>query len=275
MRVVRRLREEGIEPIVVKGWALGRLYPGLGLRPYGDIDVLFLPEDEEKAYAAFLGSDLGRYTFDHQYQDYPKLRDRTLHDLYERSQLIPLADAEIRVLSDEDHLALVCMHFLRHGGFRPLWLCDIAMYVENLPANFQWDLCLGSDPVLAGWIAAAIELAHTVLGARIDGTPIAARAGQIPSWLEPALLKAWRRPFPYQHPETLVPISTALRQPRSLSSAIRDRWWNPIRASIWADAPFDESSRLPLQLRNFAWQMSRYSRRTSTENTAEQSHVPT
>jgi len=29
----------GVEPILGKGWAIARLYPERGMRPYGDIDL--------------------------------------------------------------------------------------------------------------------------------------------------------------------------------------------------------------------------------------------
>src|SRR6266550_2307554 len=38
-RVFRVLRSAGVEPILLKGWAIGRLYPEPGLRPTGDIDL--------------------------------------------------------------------------------------------------------------------------------------------------------------------------------------------------------------------------------------------
>src|SRR5215218_1481022 len=37
-KVFSLLRSEQIEPVLVKGWSIGRLYPSKGLRPYGDID---------------------------------------------------------------------------------------------------------------------------------------------------------------------------------------------------------------------------------------------
>src|SRR5215471_15976998 len=37
--IFKRMRAAGIEPLLFKGWALARLYPDVGLRPYGDIDL--------------------------------------------------------------------------------------------------------------------------------------------------------------------------------------------------------------------------------------------
>jgi hypothetical protein len=38
-RAFALLRAAGVEAILGKGWAVARLYPDLGLRPYGDIDL--------------------------------------------------------------------------------------------------------------------------------------------------------------------------------------------------------------------------------------------
>ena len=41
---VQLLRSNGVEPIVVKGWSIARLYVEPGLRPYGDIDLCVNPD---------------------------------------------------------------------------------------------------------------------------------------------------------------------------------------------------------------------------------------
>jgi hypothetical protein len=47
--VLSLLRAQGIEPVLVKGWAIARLYPNAGLRPYGDIDLCIRPDQFGKA----------------------------------------------------------------------------------------------------------------------------------------------------------------------------------------------------------------------------------
>jgi hypothetical protein len=42
-RVFKALRGAGIEPVLVKGWAVARLYPEVGLRPYSDVDICVPP----------------------------------------------------------------------------------------------------------------------------------------------------------------------------------------------------------------------------------------
>src|SRR5438128_721995 len=47
--VFQGLRSAGVEPILLKGWAIGRLYPEAGLRPTGDIDIFVAPGGYEAA----------------------------------------------------------------------------------------------------------------------------------------------------------------------------------------------------------------------------------
>ena len=49
--IVALLRSAGVEPVLVKGWAVARLYPEAGLRPYGDIDLCVRPEQYRQAAA--------------------------------------------------------------------------------------------------------------------------------------------------------------------------------------------------------------------------------
>ena len=41
---VQLLRSNGVEPILVKGWSIARLYLEPALRPYGDIDLCVSPD---------------------------------------------------------------------------------------------------------------------------------------------------------------------------------------------------------------------------------------
>lgn len=273
VRIITALRNAGVEPILVKGWAISRLYPEPGLRPTGDVDLLIPPEQVDTAYEAVEEWESGRMTFDLQYQDYRKLRDRTLEDLYRRSTLVPLEGATVRVLGPEDHLALVCLHFLRHGAYRPLWLCDVALLVERAGPDFDWDVCLGTDQVLRSWLTGVIGLAHALLGADVEHVPDRC-VERLPSWLAPSVLKEWRRPFATQHPDLHEPLRRVLRHPRDLPAAIRERWWGPIRTSIWADIPFNESSRLPAQVKYFAGRVGAYSARPFLRSTARGGEIP-
>ena len=94
------------------------------------------------------------------------LDDRSWDELFSRSELVPLEDAMVRVLSAEDHLRVLCFHFLRHGVERAAGLCDIAVALETRSRHFDWDVCLGENQKRADWIVCTVGLAKELLGQR-------------------------------------------------------------------------------------------------------------
>jgi hypothetical protein len=250
-RVILLLRASDIEPVLVKGWAVARFYPEMGLRPYGDIDLCFRRE-QFRAAEQLLERPPGKKLTVDLHDGFAKLDDANPDDLLARSILITIGDLEVRTLGLEDQLRILCTHLLRHSVWRPLWLCDIAAALESLPANFDWECFLGRDPVQADWLACAIGLAHQLLGVDVAQMPVAARATSLPSWLVPHVLKNWSRPFPELYPPLAYtrPLATYLRDPRGLIRTLRMRWPDPIEATVRLHGPLDESARLPYQLRN-------------------------
>ncbi|MFY9607515.1 MAG: nucleotidyltransferase family protein [Blastocatellia bacterium] len=243
-QVIPLLRSFGVEPVLVKGWAIARVYPELGMRPYGDLDLCVLPEQYAHAKAVLKSREIPDADL---HLGFGKFYDRQTNDIFGRSQLVGLDDLEVRVLSAEDHLRFLCMHLLRHGAVRPLWLCDIAVLLETRAQDFDWDRCLGHSRQQADWVACAIGLAHELLGTEVEGTPIARRAKKLPSWLVPAVLKEWGTPF-----QSLRQVTVYLKRPlRALSAPLRElssHWPNAIEATITLKGPFNELPRLPFQV---------------------------
>ena len=241
-RVVTLLRSSGVEPLLAKGWAVARLYPEPGLRPYGDIDLWVRPEEHSAAVAALMEAPpLGCAVDLH--QGCLELKDRTLDELYARSRLVRLEEVDIRILGPEDHLRFLCVHMLAHGAWRPLWLCDIGAALESRPADFDWDCFLRGSRRRSDWVACALGLAHGLLGARLEDTPVASRANCLPSWLVRTVLRQWG--VRYRHRE---PIVAYLRHPAGVLEALRLCWPNPILATVEVGGPFNELPRLPFQL---------------------------
>lgn len=237
------LRSAGVEPLLAKGWAVARLYADPGLRPYGDVDLCVRPEHYMVARAALLAPS-GRLVDLH--AGFPYLDDRSLEEIYARSEMVALGDLEVRILGPEDHLRLLCLHLLKHGARRPLWLCDIGAALESLPASFDWAYFLGGDQRRSHWVTCVLILAHRLLGARLDEVPTGVCGRQLPTWLGPAVLRQWGVPEP-----PMRPMASYLRQPAGILHAIRDRWPGPIEGTVRVGGPFDELPRLPFQLSAF------------------------
>jgi hypothetical protein len=253
-KVLNVLYSEGVEPILVKGWAVARLYPQPGLRPYGDIDLVVRPEQYSFAAdvisSAIAAAEIGKEHYIDLHCGFEDLDDHSYDELYCRSTIANLDDVYVRVLSSEDQLRVLCIHLLHHAAFRPLWLCDVAALAERCKSDFDWDKCLGENRRRADWVACTIVLAHELLGAEISDTPVANRVLRLPTWLVPNVLKQWETPYSMsQRPVThRAPMSTYLRNPRGLLKDLQLRWPNPIEATIYVGGPFNELPRWPFQV---------------------------
>lgn len=249
-KAFRVLRSVNVEPILVKGWAVARAYPHPALRPYGDIDLIIRPRDYRRAISA---AEMQLRDCQLDFHALPfELADRSIEELFSRSQLVPCHDEQIRVLAPEDHFALLAIHLLKHGAWRPLWLCDLAVLLESA-GDFDWGLCLGKDPRRANWILAATGLAQTLLNASIKNEEVAARAENVPVWLKQEVLKLWDTPFalaqaPQRHK---APIGFYLRRPHGLLGDLARRWPNPIVATISVNGTFGARRRTRYEFGNW------------------------
>lgn len=240
------LRGEGIEPILIKGWAAGLFYPEEKKRRYTDIDLCVEPESFERALnlvrserGSRLGIDLHR-----------GLRNLDVlpwEDLFGNSRVLKMGDGAIRVLRPEDHLRVLAVHWLVDGGENRERLWDIFYLVKNRPEGFDWDRCLNS----AGekrrlWVLCTIEVARKHLGLEVGDLPFAERMPQIPGWMERTLKKEWRSGVP------LIPLRYCRGDLPLLFKQIRKRIPpNPIQATVDLEGDFDEKRRFFYQLRNF------------------------
>ena len=246
--VLCRLDAAGIDALLIKGWAIARRYPEVGLRPYTDLDLIIRPGQGEAAQGALAVPLALEGPVD--VHDGPSRVDALgFEQLAERSEAVSLGDRLVRILGAEDHLRLLALHALRHGVFRPIWLIDLAVCVEGRSSGFDWERCLGPVPRQREWVIDAIALAARLLGAHVEDTPAAGRAGTLPGWLIRAVLRNWARGTGTSHLEPVFDALLArLRSPRLAWAEARRRWDRPIEATLEVGGPFNHLPRWPFQM---------------------------
>jgi len=233
----------GIDPILAKGWVTARLYPQAGLRPYGDVDLFVRPDEyssAERALAGFRGRPLSVDL----HAGFPDLADRSFDDVFARSRVLSVDGVLARVPGSEDQLRHLCIHFMRHGAWRPMWLVDIAAALESVDETFDWDYCLRGARQRTRAVACAAGLAHVLLGARLDHATLRDAGDRLPRWLVPAVLRQWGTRYGRF---TDPPFAMTLRHPADIVAALRRRWPNAVETTMFVRAPFNDLPRLPLQ----------------------------
>jgi putative nucleotidyltransferase-like protein len=243
--VFRLLAAARIEALLVKGWAAARAYPEPGLRHYGDIDLCVRAADYERAAAVLSRAP---HIWIDLHEGTAVLDGAGDQGLFARSVLVEAGDVHVRVPSAEDHLRVLCLHLLRHGAWKPLWLCDVALMLEGRAADFDWQLFFGRDGKRAGWLACVLALAHRLLGARLEGTPVVVGGAELPRWLVRAVLRRWGRWFNADYRDRALPsLWKHRRDPRKLLDDLYFRF-DPVRATVEARGSFNTLPRFPYQL---------------------------
>jgi hypothetical protein len=245
--VFRLLRSHSIEAILVKGLAASRHYGEPAARPCGDVDVCVRPEQYEAARVVLKErADAAHYVDLH--KGFRHLDERSFDELLARSETIVVEGERVRVLKAEDHLRVLCYHFLREGGWRPVWLCDISAAVEARTANFDWDLCMSGRGAVSDWVTCSVKLAHQLLRADLKETPAAVAQAKLPRWLLPGILREWEvRSMSQRH---RAPVTSALYAPLRTLRSLRHHWPSPVEATVSLGGTFSEGPRLPFQVGN-------------------------
>ena len=241
----RALRRAGVPFVLAKGLAACGFYPRVGMRPCGDIDIYVAPNAAERAREVarrlraarpHVPALIGRFMFD-VHVGIAELGEESFSAVLSRVRLEPVCG--VPVLSPEDHLRLLCLHGLRHGLARPLWLSDVAAASEALPPEFDRERLLGREPETSRRVRAVLEASRLLLGAEPPALP----GTKVPRWFIPAMLRQWSLPY-----RPRVPMRYVLRRPARLPRELAQRWPNGIEATEGLRAPFDDGPRVPYQL---------------------------
>jgi hypothetical protein len=242
-RAFEIFRENEIEPILIKGWAAARFYPLQSERIFADIDLCVDPALFQKAENVSKNIDVKKLNVD-LHNGLRHLDTVAWEDLFENSQLFEIGASRIRLLRPEDHLRVLCVHWLTDGGAYKEKLKDIFYAVENRALNFDWERCLETvSKKRRKWIVCTIGLAEKYFGLSLKDTPIEREAEEIPGWLIKCVEKEWRSNV------RLKPIHTCFGDRKQLFQQIRKRIPpNPIQATIEMEGSFDNRPRIFYQV---------------------------
>jgi hypothetical protein len=215
----QRLRDAGIEPILIKGWVASHLYTDLALRPYSDIDLCVDPRQFEAAKQV-VESAKGKLIDVELHEGVPDLDERPWSEIVSRSRRVPLGASMVRALGAEDQLRQLCIHYLRHSALKPLWLCDIAAAIEQLPSHFDWPYFRGGDVCANQWTMCFLGLACHLLGATTTAPDILRATETLPVWLIDNVLWRWGNGL------RRLPLTQLLKRLAHFPSVVRHHWLN-------------------------------------------------
>ncbi|HMD01394.1 MAG TPA: nucleotidyltransferase family protein [Candidatus Baltobacteraceae bacterium] len=249
--VFRALRAVSIEPILIKGWDVARLYPQSGLRLYEDIDLIVRPEHQPLAETALRSNGMSDAVVDFDHAEISVFDSGDWDGLYERSRVVALAGVDIRVLSPEDHLRALCIHGLKHCFSNPLWLCDVAVSVEATGAAFDWERCFGKRHPQDQWIGCALALARDLLGCELPAQP-AQRVDPLPRWLVPIVLDTWIR-WAMVGPDKRWAVREILDNPVNALAVVARRWPNQLVVRLKRRAPLADGPPWLQRLHEFGY----------------------
>lgn len=238
-----KFREKGIEPILIKGWAAAFEYPDASLRVFSDLDLSVASADYARSIelistetAAALNVDL--------HQGLRHLDTQSWDKLFNNSILRDLDGTKVRVLRPEDHLRVLCVHWLNDGGAARERLLDIYHLIKNHASEFDWISCFeGISENRKDWIIKTISLVESEY--ELDGIdfPFETNSDLIPQWLFKTLRKEWTSEV------RLIPIHTLLGKPRELWKQLKKRFPpNAIQATIDMEGRFDDTPRFFYQI---------------------------
>jgi hypothetical protein len=236
-------RKYNVEPILIKGWAAARNYPQKEDRLFVDIDICVAPNEFKQAEEILADYNKEGLTID-LHNGLRHLDTVEWNDLFENTELVKLETTNIRLLRPEDHLRILCVHWLSDGGANKIKLWDIYYAVKNRPVGFDWERCLNEiSPTRRKWIICTVGLACKYLGLNVKDTPIAKEVKDIPCWLIKAVEKEWKSDL------KLIPLHYFLHDKKKLLRQIKKRIPpNPIQATIDMEGEFDNRPRIFYQI---------------------------
>ena len=197
LKVLELFEQNGVPVVSFKGPSLAlRIYGDVGLRQFGDLDILVHRKDilkvkellisrgfksmlalTESQQAALLRFDCA-YNFDNEqgvmldvHWDFIERHfsfDIDVDRLWDRLEPVTINGKELLTLSSEDLLLILCLHGFTHLWERLGWICDVASLIDSRK-DLNWQLVLENANTLGarGILSLGLFLAGDLIGASI------------------------------------------------------------------------------------------------------------
>lgn len=246
VKVFKYFRELEIEPILIKGFAVSRLYPNDKQRISTDIDICVSESDYQKALNNLGKGEIERVNID-LHNSLRHLDTLEWDVLFNRSVLVEIGNEKIRIPAEEDHLRIMCTHWLTDGGEDKSKLWDIYYLVKNRKKDFNWDLCFqGISNRRKFWIIYTIGLAGKYLDLDLSSLPFSEEAQNLPNWLTKSIEKIWDRKHPF------IPLESCFQDREMFLYQIKLRLPpNPVMATIGVEGDLDKPYIFFYQVKHF------------------------
>ncbi len=245
VRAFALFRESRIEAIMIKGLAAGQYYPDDKPRVSVDLDLAVSAADFPQADKLARSEAADGLAID-LHRELRHLDTVPWEDLFANSVTMPLDGADIRVPCPEDHLRIVCLHWLTDGGRNRDRLYDVYHAVTNRESGFDWDRFFGIvSPTRKRWLECTLGLAAKYLGLDLDGTPVAGAQENLPRWLTETVEREWSSETKFE------PMEVAVFDRKKFFQQLGRRLNpNPIWATVQAEGSFDAPTRLHYKIAN-------------------------
>ncbi len=197
LKVLEFLEKDGIQPIPFKGPTLAlRAYGDVGLRQFGDLDILVHRKDILKVKELLISRgfkstlELNRtqqaaqlrfdcaHNFDNKqglaldvHWDFVERRfsfDIDVNRMWDRLEPVTISGKQLLTLSAEDLLLILCLHGFTHLWERLGWICDVASLIDSRK-DLNWQRVLENATTLGarGILSLGLLLAGDLLDASI------------------------------------------------------------------------------------------------------------
>ncbi len=246
-RAFELFRRNGIEPVLIKGLAAAFYYPPGVFRDAVDMDLAVSAQDfsqatklARSAEAAGLAIDLHEELRHHDVKPWGSL----MAD----SHLLEVEGGTIRILCPEDHLRVLCTHWLTDGGRDKDRLWDIYFLVDHERESFDWKKFLApADKRRRRWLTCTLGATVRYLNLDLSGSPIEGEALDLPEWFTSTIEKEWAEVIQF------APVYYSIHDRKLFFHQLKRRFPpNPITATVLCEGDLDSRFRAIYQVRNIA-----------------------